>query len=114
MGGLGIDLISNGVGGRLPDEGIAKEALMTAIRKQVTVPEDHKIHLDLDVPAEIPAGEVELIVTITPPGKTRQDLINAIKGLREVAKRGDLAKAIPDPSAWQREIREDRPLPGRE
>ena len=37
----------------------------------------------------------------------------ALKHLRKIAKRGTLAKAIPDPLKWQKEIRKDRPLPGR-
>lgn len=36
--------------------------------------------------------------------------IAAIKQLRAM---GGLREVIPDPVAWQREIREDRPLPGR-
>jgi len=31
-----------------------------------------------------------------------------------VIARGGSGKSIPDPSAWQREIRQDRPLPGRD
>jgi hypothetical protein len=36
----------------------------------------------------------------------------AIEFLRQIACRGGI-KSIPDPVAWQREIRRDRPLPGR-
>ena len=36
------------------------------------------------------------------------------KIFKSIAKRGTLAKAIPDPVKWQKEIRKDRPLPGRE
>jgi hypothetical protein len=114
MGGLRITLISKGGGGSLSEEDIAKEVLMTAIRKQVIVPEDHKLHLDLDVPEYIPVGEVDLVVTIAPHSESRHNVEELIAALDEVAQRGDLAKAIPDPSAWQREIRQDRPLPGRE
>jgi hypothetical protein len=35
----------------------------------------------------------------------------ALEALRSV---GGLQDIIPDPAAWQREIRQDRPLPGRE
>lgn len=38
----------------------------------------------------------------------------ALKIMRSIARRGTLAKAIPDPVAWQKEIRKDRPLPGRD
>lgn len=33
---------------------------MTAHKIVVDVPADHKLHLDIDVPSDIPAGEVEL------------------------------------------------------
>ena len=35
------------------------------------------------------------------------------KIFKSIAKRGNLAKAIPDPVKWQKEMRKDRPLPGR-
>ena len=40
-------------------------------------------------------------------------LADAVSALEELAMAGGIA-SIPDPSAWQRDIREDRPLPGRE
>ena len=33
--------------------------------------------------------------------------------LEELAAQDTVAEAIPDPAAWQREIRQDRELPGR-
>ena len=36
----------------------------------------------------------------------------AVAALERIARRGGIP-SIPDPVAWQREIREDRPLPGR-
>ncbi len=38
---------------------------------------------------------------------------NAVAALRELAESGAFA-GIEDPVAWQREIRKDRPLPGRD
>jgi hypothetical protein len=38
----------------------------------------------------------------------------AAQALREVAEAGGGLASIKDPVAWQREIRRDRPLPGRE
>jgi hypothetical protein len=35
------------------------------------------------------------------------------EALEEIASRGGIS-SIPDPSAWQREIRQDRPLPDRD
>lgn len=37
----------------------------------------------------------------------------AVEALSRLAAAGGIA-SIPDPAAWQREIRQDRPLPGRE
>lgn len=34
--------------------------------------------------------------------------------MEEIARRGTAFQEITDPAAWQREIRKDRPLPGRE
>jgi hypothetical protein len=36
------------------------------------------------------------------------------KIFKSIAERGTLAKAIPDPVKWQKEIRKDKVLPGRE
>jgi len=37
----------------------------------------------------------------------------AFSHLDRIAKKGNLKKTIPDPVAWQKEIRKDRKLPGR-
>ncbi|RRB07418.1 hypothetical protein [Larkinella rosea] len=43
-------------------------------------------------------------------GSTRRSLKDALDDLAKT----DIAEKYGDPSEWQREIREDRPLPGRE
>jgi hypothetical protein len=62
-------------------------------------------------------GKVKVIATLTPvPGSAEQEAeqrLKALDYLRRIAARGGL-KNIPDPARWQREIRQDRPLPGRE
>lgn len=80
----------------------------------------HGSHLEWTgaVPEALDSGRpitVEVVV-LTPPtapisDAERRRRLGAI--LREVAKREPFA-SIEDPVAWQREIREDRPLPGRE
>ncbi len=47
------------------------------------------------------------------PQTNKERRAKAAAALREIAKRGGVPE-IPDPVAWQREIRKDRPLPGRE
>lgn len=84
---------------------------MTAIRKQVMVHEDHKLHLDLDIPTDVPVGMVEVTLYVKPANKP--DPQKAAACLRDIAARGNLRNG-PDPAQWQRKIRQDRLLPGRE
>ena len=59
--------------------------------------------------------EVDISVWEEPWGKRRvgKDRDKAVDALRKIAERGGV-RSIPDPLAWQREIRKDRPLPGRD
>ena len=59
-------------------------------------------------------GKVKVIATLIPvPGEHDQEGERRSDSLRRIAARGGI-KSIPDPARWQREIRQDRPLPGRE
>lgn len=62
-------------------------------------------------PAEV------LVTVLEPSGMTESERRERGAGmaaaLREIASRGGI-KSIPDPVAWQREMREDKPQPGRE
>ncbi|MGA8660025.1 MAG: hypothetical protein WB586_28230 [Chthoniobacterales bacterium] len=73
--------------------------------------------LHLPVPVEMRKGKVKVIATLTPvPGSAGQETgqrLKALDSLRRIAARGGI-KNIPDPARWQRELRQDRPLPGRE
>jgi hypothetical protein len=71
-----------------------------------------------EVPPEAPDGRavpVEVCVLPTgnslPPEERRRRMIEA---LEKLATGGRIAELIPDPVAWQREERKDRPLPGRD
>lgn len=50
---------------------------MTRILKTVTVPANHQLHLDIDLPSDIPEGEVELLMIISaiPPEASRAKLL---------------------------------------
>ena len=70
-----------------------------------------------EVPQEV-SQEADVLVTVLSPseigeGERRERGAGMAAALREIAGRGGI-RSIPDPVAWQREIREDRPLPGRE
>jgi len=75
----------------------------------------------LEWSGEVPLAasqEADVLVTVLPPlelaeGERRERGAGMAAALREIAARGGI-RSIPDPVAWQREIREDRPLPGRE
>jgi hypothetical protein len=73
---------------------------------------DGTLHLPL--PAELRGGKVKVTATIervTEDGgrAAREAALAALQRLRERGTFRDI-----DPVAWQREIRRDRPLPGRE
>jgi hypothetical protein len=87
---------------------------MTAIRKSVTIPADHRLHVELDVPLDVPAGAAELVIYLESPRRSDVDGQRAIAVLRRIAARGTLRAAIPDPTAWQKKARQDRVLPSRE
>ena len=90
---------------------LVRSGIETApIHKNVTIPENHRLHLDIELPQELPVGEAQLTVVVTPlrqPNKAQ-----AIEALRELARSGGVT-TISDPSKWQRKTRRDRPLPGR-
>jgi hypothetical protein len=61
-------------------------------------------------------GETEVQITLFPPESEdarRARGLRAAAALERLANAGAFAE-IEDPVAWQREIRQDRPLPGRE
>ena len=71
-----------------------------------------------DEPPPSSLDGVDVIVTVAAPWKMseserRERGEGMAAALREIASRGGI-KSIPDPVAWQREIREDKPLFGRE
>jgi len=75
---------------------------------------DGTLHLPL--PPDAPRGKVKVTATVEavsadtdwPERRER-----ALAALERIAARGGI-RSIPDPVAWQREQRKDRPLPGRE
>jgi hypothetical protein len=62
-------------------------------------------------------GPTLVEITILRPAETEEERRargrRAAEALQQIAEAGGIA-SIEDPVAWQREIRRDRPLPGRE
>ena len=93
---------------------------MSTITAILEADADGTLHLPL--PAELRHGKVEVTATLkaasatssTVPRATPEMVARrkvALRGLREL---GGLRDVIPDPVAWQREMRQDQPLPGRD
>jgi hypothetical protein len=63
-------------------------------------------------------GDTEVQITLLRPDPEPEEVTRArrqaaVAALAELAAAGGIA-SIPDPAAWEREIRQDPPLPGRE
>ncbi|MBA3769845.1 MAG: hypothetical protein H0X08_05020 [Blastocatellia bacterium] len=73
------------------------------------------ISWDGDIPDEVTKDGI-MEVYVTRVGETINTVPNgqrAMAALERIAEKGGI-QSIVDPVAWQREIRKDRPLPGRE
>jgi hypothetical protein len=70
------------------------------------------------VPEDWRHAKVRVVLSREPAEELPELDMSKIKtpldAFKELRKLGGLSHIIPDPVAWQREIREDRPLPGRE
>lgn len=81
---------------------------------------DGTLHLPL--PAELRHGKIEVAATLkaangtssTVPQATPETVARRKGAIRELRALGGLRDVIPDPVAWQREMRQDRPLLGRD
>ena len=83
---------------------------------------DGTLHLPL--PPDAPRGKVKVTATVEPVPARETAVREAapegtaagtpLDALKELRKLGGLRHVIPDPVAWQREQRRERPLPGRD
>jgi hypothetical protein len=93
---------------------------MSTITAILEADADGTLHLPL--PAELRHGKIEVTATLKAATETSSTLARATPemvarrkaALRELRGLGGLRDVIPDPAAWQRETRQDRPLPGRD
>jgi len=93
---------------------------MSTITAILEADADGTLHLPL--PAELRHGKIEVTATLKPATGTSASLPKAtpemLRQRKEAFARlralGGLRDTIPDPVARQREIRKDRPLPGRD
>ena len=98
---------------------------MNTLETDADIEADGSMKLLSPLPAWLKPGRAHVLLVVTEadssaparkrqrPSATPEMLARrkaACAGLRAL---GGLSDAIPDPAAWQREIREDRSLPGR-
>lgn len=60
-------------------------------------------------PPSLPDGTQVRVKVVSAPADSG-NVVRARQALERLMARGTLGQSIPDPSAWQREQREDRPL----
>ena len=86
---------------------------MSTITAILEADEDGTLHLP--IPAELMGTKLSVTATIIPITNEKQESTRdaAAAALRYLSEAGTFG-GITDPVAWQREIRKDRPLPGRE
>ncbi len=44
---------------------------MTTIQERITIPEDHRVTIELRLPDSLPVGAADMVVTISPKGGAR-------------------------------------------
>ena len=72
---------------------------MEAIKQNVVIPSNHKVHFDLDVPESVDAGEAEVLVVFQPKkrGKAPKRRIGMFEG--RIFMSEDFDDELPD-SFW--------------
>lgn len=86
---------------------------MSTIKALLEPHADGSLHLPL--PPELRHGKVKVEASLESVPEHGDDANGGtvLDAMRELRKIGGMGDSIPDPVAWQREQRKDRPLPGR-
>ena len=99
---------------------------MNTIRTEVEITAEGDLKLLSPLPAWLKPGRAQIMVLVNNdseqplkpkkqlPPATPEMLAARKKALQELREMGGLRDVIPDPLAWQKEIRQDRALPGRD
>lgn len=99
---------------------------MNTLETDIEIAADGSVKLLSPLPAWLKPGRVHAVMTLTEaavngrkakrlaPSATPEMLAKRVAAFEELRGLGGLRDLIPDPVVWQRELREDRPMPGRE
>ena len=85
---------------------------MSTITAILEADEDGTLHLP--IPAELMGTKLSVTATIIPINEKQESTRDAAAAALRYLSKAKTFAGITDPVAWQREIRKDRPLPGRE
>ena len=80
---------------------------------RATIEDDHIVWTDSEHP-DTKHKSLEVQVTVREVAPEQAAAGTPLDALKELRKLGGLRRVIPDPMAWQREQRRERPLPGRD
>jgi hypothetical protein len=88
---------------------------MSTITAILEADADGSLHLPL--PAELRHGKIKITATLEPvedqAGEAEAQRQRRLSEIMDRIRERNPFKSVADPVAWQREVREDRPLPGR-
>jgi hypothetical protein len=97
---------------------------MNTLETDVEIAADGSMRLLSPPPAWLKPGRAHVVLTMTDategkpkrqiPTATPEMIAKRVEALGELRAIGGLKNVIPDPVAWQKEMREDSTLPGRE
>ena len=76
---------------------------MDTLRKTVTIPRDHRLRVDVEVPARIPAGKADVLLIISP--KRGNGVSSDLAGLAGCLAASPIFSR--DPAALQKELRDE-------
>jgi hypothetical protein len=98
---------------------------MNSLEADIEIGADGSMKLLSPLPSWLRPGRAHVVLTLTSGEAsgtqskrrkltaTAEMVAKRIAAFEELRALGGLRDVIPDPVAWQREMREDRPLPGR-
>lgn len=104
---------------------LAYHRRMNTLETDVEIGVDGSVKLLSPMPAWLKPGRAHVLLTVetsSDAAKAKRSKLTATPemmerrkaALGELRAMGGLSRAIPDPVAWQKEMREDRPRPGRD
>jgi len=94
---------------------------MNTLETDIEIAADGSVKLLSPLPAWLKPGRMHAVMMLNavqskrqPPKATPEMLLKRQEAYQELRALGGLSDVIPDPAGWQRELRQDRAMPGRD